>query len=234
MFREGQSKFQISFLAERTLIGPKRHHAGLQIYTVSPVAKAFAKVRNGAGFHKTANPRYLTSIYLSQLVSKERIIMPLDQRQRHPRRHQRLQSRASHCHFIFVLMLTCYWLLTSSVVQAVLTEDDIINKELTWAAMARRVHQSGFYVGAPATKGASKTTNDSDNDIDVNNDDFDWTRDDYDWTQQQRQQDRIQLQLQKEDKPRRRQQLRSRRRRNVEMSSNRANLRDRSDAPLSR
>jgi hypothetical protein len=106
---------------------------------------------------------------------------------------------------MFVLMLACCWILSSSVVQAVLTEDDIIDKELTWAAMARKV-QNSFYVGAPTTKGTSKTRNDSEN-----SDDFDWTQDDYDWTQQQRQQDRIQLHLQQEEQPRRRQLLRSRR-----------------------
>jgi hypothetical protein len=135
--------------------------------------------------------------------------MPLDQRQRYPRRHQRLQPRVSHSHFIFVWMLACCWLLSSSVVQAVLTEDDIIDKELTWAATARKV-QNGFYMGAPETKGVSKTRNGSEN-----SDDFDWTQDDYDWTQQQRQQDRIQLQLQQERQPRQRQQLRSRRQQNA-------------------
>jgi hypothetical protein len=160
--------------------------------------------------------------------------MPLDQRQRHPRRHRRLEPRTSHCHSIFLSMLASCWLLSSSVVEAVLTEDDIIDKELTWAAMARKKHQHTFYVGAHDRRQSSKTRNDSDNGNRVNDDNFDWTRDDdYDWTQQQRQQDRIQLQLQQEEQPRRRQQLRSRRR-NVEIPSNRANLRHRSDAPLLR
>jgi hypothetical protein len=161
---------------------------------------------------------------------------PLDQRQRHQRRHQRLQSRASQhcCSFTFVLMLASCWLLSSSVVQAVLTEDDVIDKELTWAAMARKVHTPPcFYAGAPNdTKGSSKIRNNSTRD-----DDFDWTRDNYDWTQQQRQQDRIQLQLQQEEQPRQRpQQLRSRRRqrRNVEKPCHVANLRERSAAPLPR
>jgi hypothetical protein len=156
-------------------------------------------------------------------------MMPLDQQQRYPQRHQRLQRRASQCHFVFVLLLACSWLLSSSVVQAVLTEDDIIDKELTWAAMARKV-QNGFHLGAPDTEGASKTRNDdSDNDHD-----FDWTEDDYDWTQQQRQQDRIQLRLQQQEQPRQRQQLRSRQQQNVEMPSNRANLRVQLDESLSR
>jgi hypothetical protein len=154
--------------------------------------------------------------------------MPLDQRQRYPRRHpRRLQPRASHCHFIFVLMLASCWLLNASVVQAVLTEDDIIDKELTWAAMARKKCQHGFYAGATDTRGSSKTRNESDNGNHVNDDNDDIffrTRDDYYWTQHQRQQDRIQLQLQQKEQPRQRQQLR-RRRRNVEMPSNRANLR---------
>jgi hypothetical protein len=160
--------------------------------------------------------------------------MLLDQRQRHPRRHQRLQPKASHCHSIFVLMLVSCWLLSSTGVQAVLTEDDIIDKELTWAAMARKVHQHGFFVGATDTRRPCKTRNDSDNGNDFNDDSFDWTRDDYDWTQQQREQDRIQLQLQQEEQPRQRQQLRSRRRQNVETPSSRANLRGQSDAPLPR
>jgi hypothetical protein len=128
-------------------------------------------------------------------------------------------------------MLAFCWLLSLAVVQAVLTEDDIIDKELTWAAMARKVHQHGFFVGATDTRRPCKTRNDSDNGNDVNDDNFDWTPDDYDWTQQQREQDRIQLQLQQEEQPRQRQQLRSRRR-NMEMPSSRANLRGRSDAPL--
>jgi hypothetical protein len=140
--------------------------------------------------------------------------MPLDHRQRQPRRHQRLETRASRCHFIF-LMLTSCWLLSSSVVQAVLTEEDIIDKELTWVAMARKLHHHGVYAGAPNTMGSSKTRSNA-----VNDDNFDWTRDNYDWTQQQREQDRIQLQLQQEEQPQERQQLRSR-----------ANLRGRS--PLS-
>jgi hypothetical protein len=164
--------------------------------------------------------------------------MPFDQRQRHPRRHQRIQPKASRCHFIFVLMLASCWLLSSSVVQAVLTEDDIIDKELTWAAMARKVHLHGFSMGAPGTRGSSKTRrNDgtNGNDVsDVNDDNFEWTRDAYDWTQQQRQQDRIHLQAQQEEQPRQRQRLRSRQRRTVEMPYNRNNLRDRSDAPLPR
>jgi hypothetical protein len=163
--------------------------------------------------------------------------MPLDQQQRHPRRHQRVQPKASRCHLTFVLMLASCWLLSSSVVQAVLTEDDIIDKELTWAAMARQVHRYGFDVGAPDTRGSSKTRrNDGDNG-NASNDDFEWTRDAYDWTQEQRQQDRIHLQAQQDEQPRQRQQLRSRQRRNVrnvEMSSNRNNLRNRSDAPLPR
>jgi hypothetical protein len=159
------------------------------------------------------------------------MIMPLEQQQqqRHPRRHQRLQPRKCHCHSVFFLML---WLLRSTAVQAALTEDDIIDKELTWAAMARKVHQHGFFVGATDTRRPCKTRNDSDNGNDFNDDSFDWTRDDYDWTQEQRQQDRIQLQLQQEEQPRQRRQLRSRRRRNVKMASSAANLRDRSDAPL--
>jgi hypothetical protein len=157
--------------------------------------------------------------------------MPLEQRQRHPRRHQRLQPRECHYRSIFFLMLASCWLLSSTAVQAALTEDDIIDKELTWAAMARKVHHHSFYVGA--TRGPCKSRNDSDNGNDVNDDNFDWTPDDYDWTQQQREQDRIQLQLQQEEQPRQRQQqMRNRRRRNVEMPSSRANLRGRSDTPL--
>jgi hypothetical protein len=128
--------------------------------------------------------------------------MPLDQGQRHPRRHQRLQPRASHCHFISVLMLASCWLLSSSVVHAVLTEDDIIDKELTWAAMARKNHQHGFHVWLLDTRRSSKTRNDSDNGNGVNDDDLEWT-------QQQRQQDRIQLLLQQEEQPRQRQHLRT-------------------------
>jgi hypothetical protein len=98
-------------------------------------------------------------------------------------------------------MLTSCWLLSSSVVQAVLTEDDIIDKELTWAAMARKVHN--YRVGARDTRKPSRNNND---------DGFEWTRDDYDWTHQQRQQDRLQLQLQQEEQPRQRRQLRSKQR----------------------
>jgi hypothetical protein len=129
------------------------------------------------------------------------MIMALDQRQRQPRLHQRLQPRASRCQLIFVLMLTSCWLLSSSVVQAVLTEDDIIDKELTWAAMARKVQK--HRVGAPNTKKPSKNDNDDEEII--------WTRDVYDWTHQERQQDRLQLQLQQEEQPRQRRQLRIRR-----------------------
>jgi hypothetical protein len=97
------------------------------------------------------------------------------------------------------------WLLSLSVVQAVLTEDDIIDKELTWAAMARKVHNHRSYVGAPDTRKPSRARNGDD-------DGFAWTQDDYDWAQQQRQQDRLHLQLQQEEQPRQRRQLRSRRR----------------------
>jgi hypothetical protein len=96
-------------------------------------------------------------------------------------------------------MLTSCWLLSSSVVKAVLTEDDIIDKELTWAAMARKVRK--LRVGAPDTRKPSSNDND---------DDYLWTRDDYDWTHQQREQDRLHLQLQQEEQPRQRRQLRSR------------------------
>jgi hypothetical protein len=98
-------------------------------------------------------------------------------------------------------MLTSCWLLSSSVVQAVLTEDDIIDKELTWAAMARKVHN--LRVGAPDTRKPSRNDND---------DGFEWSQDEYDWTHQQRQQDRLQLQRQQEEQPRQRRQLRSRQR----------------------
>jgi hypothetical protein len=97
-------------------------------------------------------------------------------------------------------MLTSCWLLSSSVVQAVLTEDDIIDKELTWAAIARKVQNNR--VRALDTRKPSRNDND---------DGFVWTRDDYDWTHQQRQHDRLQLQLQQEEQPRQRRQLRSRR-----------------------
>jgi hypothetical protein len=98
-------------------------------------------------------------------------------------------------------------MMSSSVVQAVLTEDDIIDKELTWAAMTRKVHQYCSYVGNPGTRGSIKTRNYS---ADVN-DDLDWTRDDHDRVRLQRQQDRIQLQLQQQqqEQPRQRQQLRT-------------------------
>jgi hypothetical protein len=142
-------------------------------------------------------------------------MISLDQRQHQPRRrHQQLQPRAYQRHFLFALMLASCWLLSSSaVVQAVLTEDDIIDKELTWAAMARKVRLRSFSSGRPNTKESSKTRNASDTDNEVNDDNYDWTRDDYDWTEQQRQQDRIQLQRQQEEQPRQRQrqQLRSRR-----------------------
>jgi hypothetical protein len=95
--------------------------------------------------------------------------------------------------------------MSASGVQAVLTEEDIINKELTWAAMARKVHQYCFYLGDPGTRGSSRTRNDN---ADVN-DDLDWDRDEHYWDQLQRQQDRIQLQLQQEEQPRQRQQLRT-------------------------
>jgi hypothetical protein len=104
-------------------------------------------------------------------------------------------------------MLVFCWLISSLVVQAVLTEDDIIDKELTWAAMARKVHQHCFY----GSRGSSKTRNIN---ADVNTD-FDWTQDDHDWVQQQqqRQQDRIQLQRQQQEQqqpsPQQRQQLRT-------------------------
>jgi hypothetical protein len=160
--------------------------------------------------------------------------MPLDQRQRHPRRHQRILSRASHCHFTFLLMLASCLFLSTSVVQAVLTEDDIIDKELTWAAQARKKHQHSFYVGAHDRRGSGKTRNESDNGNHVDDDNSDWSRDDdFFWTQWQRKLDRIQLQLQQDEQPRQRQQLRFRRR-NVEMPTNTANLRHRSDAPLVR
>jgi hypothetical protein len=98
-------------------------------------------------------------------------------------------------------MLTSCWLLSSSVVQAVLTEDDIIDKELTWAAMARKVQK--HRVGAPDAKKPSRNDND---------DEIIWTREVYDWTHQERQQDRLQLQLQQEEQPRQRRQLRIRQR----------------------
>jgi hypothetical protein len=141
--------------------------------------------------------------------------MPLDQRQRHPRRHQRILSRASHCHFTFLLMLASCWFLSTSVVQAVLTEDDIIDKELTaWAAQARTKHQQhSLSVGAHDRRGSGKTRNASDNGNHVDDDNSDWTRnDDYSWTQQQRKLDRIQLQLKQDEQPRQQKQLRSRQR----------------------
>jgi hypothetical protein len=155
------------------------------------------------------------------------MIMPFDQRQRQPRRQERLQPRAPQRHFIFVLMLASCWLLSSSVVQSVLTEEDIIDKELTWVAMARKLHHHGFYAEASNTIGSSSKTRSNA----VNDDNFDWTRDNYDWTQQQREQDRIQLQLQQEEQPQQRQQVRSRQRRNAEMPSGRTNLRGRSPLP---
>jgi hypothetical protein len=143
------------------------------------------------------------------------------------RRHRRLQPRTYSSHFRFVLMLG---LLSSSVVQAVLTEDVIIDKELTWAAMARKRH----YVRAHDARGsARKTGNDSENGNRVNYENYDWTQEDHERTRQERQQDRIHLQLQHEEQLRRRQRIRGRGR-HAELPSKRGNLRGRSDAPLLR
>ena len=107
-------------------------------------------------------------------------------------------------------MLASCWLLSSSEVQAVLTEDDIIDKELAWAAIARKVRLRSLSSGGLSAMESSKTRSARDTGNDANDDNYDWTRDDYDWTEQQRQQDRMQLQRQQEEQPRQRQQLRSR------------------------
>jgi hypothetical protein len=147
-------------------------------------------------------------------------------------RHQRLQLKDSHHQFRFVLVLR--GLLSSSVVQAVLTEDVIIDKELTWAAMARRKHQISFHLRAYDARGStSKTWNDSDNGNRANDEIYDWTQEDHDRTREQREQDRIHLQLQHEEQLRRRQKI-SGRRRHAEVPSYRGNLRGRSDSRLLR
>jgi hypothetical protein len=66
------------------------------------------------------------------------------------------------------------WLCTSA--QAVLTEDDIIKKELAWVAKTRKAYQHGFH-------GLSHHSNNVDDDR----------------TQLQRQEDRIQLRKQEEE-----------------------------------
>jgi hypothetical protein len=69
--------------------------------------------------------------------------------QQHRKQLQR-QARSSNLLFIYLIVVS--WLCTSA--QAVLTEDDIIKKELAWVAKTRKAYEHGFFAGPKKSKHA--------------------------------------------------------------------------------
>jgi hypothetical protein len=98
----------------------------------------------------------------------------------HQRQHQRSRPQPRSSCLLFVLMLLSSWLCSSA--HAVLTEDDIIKKEVAWVAKTRKAYRHGFYAVSPGNG------------------------DDDSRTQLQRQDDHIHLRKQEEEQSMRQQQ----------------------------